>query len=72
LDKDRNACHLCVLETDAPAARPEPTGAGDEVSLGYWSHRRGWEGAHDMGRGVKTRHKAPAFAASTDLVQIRT
>jgi len=47
--KDKGAYHLYLLETEAPIARLKPTGAGDEVRIGYWSHRRKWEDIDDMG-----------------------
>ena len=33
--EDKGACHLYLLETDAPIARLKPTGNGDEVRVGY-------------------------------------
>ena len=47
--EDKGAYHLYLLETEAPIARLKPTGNGDEVRLGYWSHRRKWEDVDDMG-----------------------
>lgn len=47
--KDKSAYHLYLLDTEAPIARLKPTGSGDEVRLGYWSHRRKWEDIDDMG-----------------------
>jgi hypothetical protein len=62
--EDKGACHLCLLETEAPIARLKPTGNGDEVRLGYWSHRRGWEDVDDMGGVVLTLDEALEFIAN--------
>lgn len=47
--EDKGAYHLYLLATEAPIARLKPTGTGDEVRIGYWSHRRRWEDIDDMG-----------------------
>ena len=47
--KDKPAYHLYLLTTEAPIARLKPVGTGDEVRLGYWSHRRKWEDIDDIG-----------------------
>ena len=47
--KDKGAYHLYLIGTEAPIARLKPTGTGDDVRLGYWSHRRKWEDIDDMG-----------------------
>ena len=62
--EDKGACHLCLLETEAPIARLKPTGNGDEVRLGYWSHRRRWEDVDDMGGVVLTLDEALEFIAN--------
>lgn len=38
--EDKGAYHLYLLATEAPIARLKPTGNGDEIRLGYWSHKR--------------------------------
>jgi hypothetical protein len=70
--KDNGAYHIYLLETEAPIARLKPTGVGDEVRLGYWSHRRRWEDVDDMGGVVKPLDEALEFIASTDIFWIWT
>ncbi len=62
--EDNGAYHLCLLETEAPTARLKPTGNGNEVRLGYWSHRREWEDIDDMGGGVMPLDEALEFIAN--------
>lgn len=62
--KDKGAYHLDLLETEAPIARLKPTGNGDEVRLGYWSHRRKWENIDDMGGGVMPLDASLEFVAN--------
>ncbi len=59
--------HLDLLETDAPIASLKPTGVGDEVRLGYWSHRRRWEDVDDIGGVVKPLDEALAFIAKNHI-----
>jgi hypothetical protein len=70
--KDKGAYHLYLLETEAPIARLKPTGVGDEVRLGYWSHRRRWEDVDDMGGVVKPLDEALQFIATTDIFWLWT
>jgi hypothetical protein len=46
----------------------KPTGDGNEVRLGYWSHRRKWEDIDDMGGVVmplaRIIHEFCGFAAA--------
>lgn len=65
--KDKGACHLYLLETEAPIARLDPTGNGDEVRLGYWSHRRKWEDVDDMGGSVMPFGEALEFIADEGI-----
>lgn len=65
--EDKGAYHLYLLETEAPIARLKPTGDGDEVRLGYWSHRRKWEDTDDMGGVVMPLHDALAFIANEGI-----
>lgn len=62
--KDKGAYHLYLLETETPIARLKPTGNGDEVRLGYWSHRRKWEDIDDMGGSVMPLDDALEFIAN--------
>lgn len=64
LYEDKGACHLYLLETEAPIARLKPTGNGDEVRVGYWSHRRRWEDVDDMGGVVLPLNEALEFIAN--------
>lgn len=70
--KDKGAYHLYLLETEAPIARLNPTGIGDEVRLGYWSHRRRWEDVDDMGGVVKPLDEALEFIATNDAFWLWT
>lgn len=70
--RDKGAYHLYLLQTQAPIARLKPTGVGDEVKLGYWSHRRKWEDVDDMGGVVKPIDEALEFIASTDVFWLWT
>ena len=65
--KDKGAYHLYLLETEAPIARLKPTGNGDEVRLGYWSHRRKWEDIDDMGGVVMPLGEALEFIAKEGI-----
>jgi hypothetical protein len=65
--KDQDAYHLYLLETDAPIARLKPTGNGDGVRLGYWSHRRKWEDVDDMGGVVLPLDDALEFIANEPI-----
>jgi hypothetical protein len=47
--EDNGVYHLYLLATGAPIARLMPACPRDEVTLGYWSHRRKWEDIDDMG-----------------------
>lgn len=58
------AFHLYLLDTEAPIVRLKPVGKGDEVRLGYWSHRRRWEDIGDMGGVVLPLDKALEFIAN--------
>jgi hypothetical protein len=70
--KEKGAYHLYLLETEAPIARLKPTGVGDEVRLGYWSHRRRWEDVDDMGGVVKPLDEDLQFIATTDIFWLWT
>ena len=61
---DKGAFHLYLLNTEAPIARLKPVGKGDEVRLGYWSHRRRWE---DMGGVVLPLDEALEFIANAGV-----
>lgn len=65
--KDNGAYHLYLLETEAPIARLKPTGQGDEVRLGYWSHRCKWEDVDDMGGVVMPLEDALKFIANEGI-----
>ncbi|MEN8750768.1 hypothetical protein [Marivita sp.] len=67
LYEDKGACHLYLLETEAPIARLKPTGNGDEVRVGYWSHRRRWEDVDDMGGVVLPLNEALEFIANEGI-----
>jgi len=67
LYEDKGACHLYLLETEAPIARLEPTGNSDEVRVGYWSHRRRWEDVDDMGGVVLPLNEALEFIANAGI-----
>jgi hypothetical protein len=60
------------LQTEAPIARLTPTGKGDEVRIGYWSHRRKWEDVDDMGGIVMPLDEALEFIASEAVFWIWT
>ena len=70
--KKKGAYHLYLLQTEAPIARLKPTGIGDEVRLGYWSHRRRWEDVDDMGGVVKPLDEALEFIATTEIFWLWT
>jgi hypothetical protein len=65
--EDKGAYHLYLLETEAPIARLKPTGDGDEVRLGYWSHRCKWEDIDDMGGVVMSLDDALEFIANEGI-----
>lgn len=65
--KDNGAYHLYLLETEAPIARLKLTGQGDEVRLGYWSHRQKCEDVDDMGGGVMPLEDALEFIANEGI-----
>ena len=65
--QDKGAYHLYLLETEAPIARLKPTGNGDELRLGYWSHRRKWEDVDDMGGVIIPLDEALAFIANVGI-----
>jgi len=62
--QDKGAYHLYLLETEAPIARLKPTGNGDELRLGYWSHRRKWEDVDDTGGVILPLDHALEFIAN--------
>jgi hypothetical protein len=64
---DKGAYHLYLRDTQAPVARLKPTGNGDYVRLGYWSHRRRWEDIDDMGGVVLPLNEALEFIASESI-----
>ena len=66
---DKGAFHLYLLNTEAPIARLKTVGKGDEVRLGYWSHRRRWE---DMGGVVLPLDEALEFIANEGVFWIWT
>ena len=63
----KGAYHLYLLATEAPIARLKPTGNGDEIRLGYWSHKRRWEDVDDMGGVVLPLDEALEFIANEDV-----
>ena len=65
--EDKGAFHLYLLATEAPIARLKPTGNGDEVRLGYWSHRRKWEDVDDMGGVTMPLDDALEFVANEGI-----
>jgi hypothetical protein len=67
LYEDKGACHLYLLETEAPIARLKPTGNGDEVRVGYWSHRRRWEDVDDVGGVLLPLDEALEFIANEGI-----
>jgi hypothetical protein len=67
-EPDKGAYHLYLLETEAPIGRLKPTGSGDEVRLGYWSHRRRWEDVDDMGGVVLPLDEALEFIANEGVL----
>ena len=64
---DKGAYHLYLLNTEAPIARLKPTGNGDEVRLGYWSHRLKWEDVDDMGGVILPLNDALEFIANEGI-----
>lgn len=70
--KDKGAYHLFLLETEAPIARLKPTGNGDEVRIGYWSHRRKWEDVDDIGGVVMPLSEALEFIANEGIFWLWT
>jgi len=70
--KDKGAYHLYLLETEAPIARLMPTGKGDEVRLGYWSHRCKWEDIDDSGGIAMPLNDALVFIANEGIFWIWT
>jgi len=70
--KDKGAYHLYLLETEAPIARLMPTGEGDEVRLGYWSHRCKWEDIDDSGGIAMPLNDALVFIANEGIFWIWT
>jgi hypothetical protein len=67
---DKGAFHLYLLETEAPIARLKPTGQGDQIRLGYWSHRRRWEDIDDMDGVVLPLGQALEFIANEGIFWI--
>lgn len=65
--EDKGAYHLYLLETKTPIARLKPTGTGDEVRLGYWSHRRKWEDIDNKGGVVMPLDDALEFIATQGI-----
>jgi len=65
--KDKAAYHLYLIRTEAPIARLKPTGTGDDVRLGYWSHRRKWEDIDDMGGCVLSLGQALDYIANASV-----
>ena len=65
--KVNGAYHLYLLANEAPIARLKPTGQGDKVRLGFWSHRRKWEDVDDMGGGVMHLEDALEFIANEGI-----
>jgi len=70
--RSSGAYHLYLLETEAPIARLMPTRNGDEVQLGYWSHRRRWEDIDDFGGRVMSLDNALALIANESIFWIWT
>lgn len=65
--EEKGAYHLYLLKTEAPIAQLKPTTNGDEVRLGYWSHRRRWEDVDDMGGIVLPLDEALEFIANEGI-----
>jgi hypothetical protein len=65
--KDNGAYPPYLLANEAPIARLKPTGQGDKVRLGYWSHRRKWKDVDDMGGGVMPLEDALEFIANEGI-----
>ena len=65
--KQRGAYHLYLLDSEAPIARLKPEGSGDQMRLGYWSHRRCWEDVDDMGGLVRPVDEALEHIAENDI-----
>jgi hypothetical protein len=65
--EDKGAYHLYLLATEAPIARLKPTGTGDEVRIGYWSHRRKWDDIDDMGGCVMPLPQALEHVANNSI-----
>jgi len=70
--KDKGSYHLYLPATEAPIARLKPVGTGDEVRLGYWSHRRKWEDIDDMGGCVLPLDQALDHIATNGVFWIWT
>jgi hypothetical protein len=65
--QDKGAFCLYLLATEAPIARFKPTGAGDDVRIYYWSHRRKWEDIDDMGGCILPLDQALSHVAANSL-----
>lgn len=65
--KDKGAYRLYLLATEAPIARLKPTGVGDEVRIGYWSHRRKWADIDDLGGCLLPIDQAVAHIANNSI-----
>lgn len=70
--KNSGAYHLYLLETEAPIACLKPTGNGDEVRIGHWSHRRRWEDVDDIGGVVLPIDEALGFIANKGIFWLWT
>ena len=64
---DSGAFHLYLLANEAPIAHLKQTGAGEEVRIAYWSHRRKWEDIDDMGGCVLPLDQALSHIANNSL-----
>ena len=70
LCEHEGACHLYLLETEAPVARLRPTGKRDDVRLACWSHRGAWEDVDDFGGCVMPPGDALEFIADEGIFWI--
>ena len=70
--KQHGAYHLYLTATQAPVARLEPEGSGDDMRLRYRSHQNRWEDVDDMGGLVLPLDRALNRIAENDIFWIWT
>lgn len=70
--RKRAAYHLYLTATQAPIARLEPEGSGDNMRLRYWSHQNRWKDVDDMGGLVLPLDQALNHIAENEIFWIWT